>query len=256
MNDSLDNKLLENIETFVGFFESKIDCIEKAAFSQQGTLYKQCLYILILDSLAKTVFPNEKSNHKRFVTFIDTITKWKYSKKYSLTHLIQILELSHNAQLVQLLDYARNQQESWQKGFIISIEEDLDCEDIEKLCPESLWKEKIYKSIYLKDVRHGNLLYTYRSGLVHELRRPGYGMELSKTQNQPYYIGSSQLNFKNNEEMQWVSSWELVYPLNFFQVLCRDSVRNVKEYYIRENIDPYSVFNFGTYWLEQMNDND
>jgi hypothetical protein len=48
-------------------------------------------------------------------------------------------------------------------------------------------------------------------------------------------------------------TWQLVYPLGFFENICETCIKNLEEYLILNNIDPYNSFKFGSYWKEELN---
>jgi len=81
--------------------------------------------------------------------------------------------------------------------------------------------------------------------LVHELREPGYGMEFT-SDTEPFYHTMSHLDPE-------VRSWELVYPLGFYERICIVALKKLRTYYLKERIDPYSLHSFGSYWIDELN---
>jgi hypothetical protein len=89
------------------------------------------------------------------------------------------------------------------------------------------------------------LFYTYRNSLIHELRNLGYGLEELSLEKEPSY---HHFTDEKNEE-----TWQLVYPLGFFEIICETCVKNLKKYLVSNNINPYNSFNSGSYWKEGLN---
>jgi len=48
-------------------------------------------------------------------------------------------------------------------------------------------------------------------------------------------------------------TWELVYPLGFYQKIISTALSNLRAYYKKERIDPYQHYSFGTYWVDELN---
>ncbi len=48
-------------------------------------------------------------------------------------------------------------------------------------------------------------------------------------------------------------TWELVYPIAFYESICNEVISGLRAYYVKDRIDPYSCFAFGTYWIDELN---
>lgn len=118
--------------------------------------------------------------------------------------------------------------------------------EVQKLWPRDKEHIKPIENVQLDSLRHVHLFYTYRNSLIHELRTPGYGIEFDKDK-EPFY--HSMTDKDENE----ITSWELVYPLAFFESICETALKNLETYYTSDRIDPYHFFTFGTYWIEELN---
>ena len=101
------------------------------------------------------------------------------------------------------------------------------------------------EGVKFESLKHVHLLYTYRNSLIHELRNLGYGLEELSLGKEPSYHSMTMEDGKD--------TWQLVYPLGFFENICETCIINLKEYLILNNIDPYNSFNFGSYWKEELN---
>lgn len=91
----------------------------------------------------------------------------------------------------------------------------------------------------LKLARYVNLFYAYRNEMIHGFKKPGYGMEMSDDDSDPYY--HSYMN----------KPWQLVFPTAFFQMLCTDALNGLKEYLESNDITPYDQYEFGDMWVKQ-----
>jgi len=88
--------------------------------------------------------------------------------------------------------------------------------------------------------RHAELFYVYRNHLVHEFREPGYGMEFDKKDTTPHYM--------NQDDGAGNQRWELCYPTGFFTQLVTNTLANLRNHLERNDLDPYSFYEFGSIW--------
>ena len=230
-------------ERFIKYFRDQLNELQAVDLSP---LYKETCYVAILDALSKTIYPKE-NNRPRFVPFFKNFSGWQHSNKISLTHLIQLLSKAPRPEFNNLRKLAFSEIEKWEKGKIIYLDQEPDFVDIQKQWPKEKECLQPIDGIGLEYIRHDNLVYKYRNSLVHELRHPGYGINLSE-RNQPYYIGT----IKGVDEEE-TYDWELVYPTAFFQGVVENALSTLEKYYAENHINPYSFFTFGTYWLEELN---
>ena len=124
----------------------------------------------------------------------------------------------------------RKKMSSWTSGGLYLISEDPEIREIAHTESDEY---------HIRDFMHLYLFYEYRNYLIHEFRHPGYGMEF-KDIDTPYYHSMSDSNV--NE------TFELVYPISFFEKIARNIVSGIRGYFIKNNIDPYSLYKFGTIW--------
>lgn len=233
----------EDIEGFVGFFSRQLQVIKSAQFAEKGDLYKKTLLVSIIDALSGTVYPR-KGNRDRFVSFIRYFGQWKDCEKVSLPHLVRLLEKVPDTDFFELREFALSRLGEWPEGEVICLDRDPDYFEVQKLWPKERECTKPLGNLQLDSLRHVRLLYSYRNNLVHEMRKPGYGMEFPDD-DEPFY-GS-----RLSEESK--STWELAYPLRFFLSLCVRALIGLKTYYSENGINPYDCFVFGTYWIEDLN---
>lgn len=90
----------------------------------------------------------------------------------------------------------------------------------------------------IAECQYFELFYTYRNCLVHEFREPGYGWDVSGAGVQPFYM-----SYLGRE-----GQWERTFPTRFFQRLLDSTIEGVRDHLLREKIDPYTRFEFGSMW--------
>jgi len=232
-----------SVSRFLGHFSSKLDEIKETEFGGSGNLFRKTLYVGVIDALAKTTASPKKGNRERLVSFIDNYSDWNNHERVSLPHLARVLELAPDPEFSRLREYTFEEMDKWSSGELIKLHRDAKFQEVKSLWPKS--SPKPIEDVNLEFLQHTNLFYRYRNSLVHELREPGYGVELDKD-DEPYYH-----SMHTDDEESY--SWELVYPCDFYEKICRSSINNLREYYIKERIDPYNCHNFGSYWIEVLN---
>ena len=242
MNAKL-SKYGEDIQRFVGFFKRQLQVIESAQFAEKGDLYKKALLVSVIDALSKTVYPR-KGNRDRFVSFIRYFGKWKDCERISLPHLVRLLEKVPDTDFSELRKFALSRFAEWPEGEVICLDKDPDYAEVQKLWPKEKEYTKPLENLQLDSLRHVHLLYSYRNSLVHEMRKPGYGMEFPDD-DEPFY--GSMLHEENK------NTWELAYPLKFFLTVCDRTLAGLETYYSENGINPYDYYAFGTYWIEDLN---
>ena len=235
--------LEESIMQFASFFEERIKDIATINVGKSNNLFQKTLYAALLDALSKTVTSPMKGNRERIISLIRHFSQWEECNNVSLPHLIRLLEKNPDPEFSQIRAYVFSLYDKWTYGAVFEIKEDPKFEEIRKLWPANT--VKAFGNIRLEAIQHVNLFYEYRNSLVHELRELGYGMEF-KESDEPFY--HSMQNLDSNQY-----SWEMVYPIGFYEKLCRNTLSSLKEYYLKERIDPYSAYQFGSYWIRSLN---
>ena len=237
------DELKENIERFLKVFKEQLDVIHNTDFKKSNSLFRKVLYNGLIDALSKTTAHPRKSNRERIVAFVRKFGDWSSCDKISLPHLVKLLGKTPDPEFSRLREYAFALIDKWIEGEIVSLDRDPDYRDVRELWPREI--PKPLEDIKLDFLQHANLFYEYRNTLVHELREPGYGMEF-KSATEPFY--HSMTDFDSSKK-----TWELVYPLGFYNRICETALEVLKEYYLKQRIDPYSCYSFGTYWIEELN---
>ncbi|AFJ02631.1 hypothetical protein Q7C_1482 [Methylophaga frappieri] len=233
----------ENIERFLGFFERKLEEINGAEFGESTRLFRKVLYLGIIDALSKSVTLQKTGNRERIISFLRYFSDWEYQDRISLPHLVRLLTKIPDPQFSELREYAFGLFDHWHSGDVIRLDRDLTIDEARRRWPRNV--PKPLEDIQIEHLQHANLFYRHRNSLVHEMREPGYGMEFSENE-APFYHSMGNLNDESY-------TWELVYPTGFFHQLCVTGIQKLREYYIRDRIDPYDHYKFGSYWIEGLN---
>ncbi len=236
-------ELDDSVNRFLGFFENQLSMVKNAEFKKSNNLFKKILYVGLIDALSKTVASPKKGNRERIVSFIRHFTDWKDCEKISLPHLVRLLEKIPDPEFSPVREYAHSLMDQWSDGEVISIDREPALAKVKKVWPNN--SPKPLEDINIEHLQHVNLFYKHRNSMVHELREPGYGMEF-KNDEEPFYHSMSHLENESH-------TWELVYPLGFYEKICKSALPKLREYYLKERIDPYSLYTFGSYWIEELN---
>lgn len=204
--------------------------------SDNNKVFKKILYAIFLDTLSHTTDYEDKSNNKgRYVYLLNKFCSWEHSTKISLPQLLLYLENNNSNDYREIKNFIYERIEKW-KHKIIDIEFDPTINDMNKMFENEITKNK--KSFTLENFSHAYLFYNYRNKLVHEFREPGHPVEFGD-HTEPYYIELTKSNSING-------SWELAYPVKFFEQICTSALENLKNYYYEKEINPYSSFKFGS----------
>lgn len=150
-------------------------------------------------------------------------------------------------ELSELRQFTYAEISKWRQGVVIRLDRDPGDAAIKRLWPKGAEYQELLKE-WLDSLRHVHLLYAYRNFLVHEMRQPGRGMDFDRNDQEPYYHSMTHI-----AEGRKSGSWELVYPARFLEQLCTVALKNVRDHYITQQVNPYDAFAFGTYWIEELN---
>ena len=249
--------LEKGITDFINYFTKQLNeihelktlcVVEDKKVCCHPEIFQRLLYVSVLDTLARSVKPNQKENKKRFIYFVRHFCQWQDGERISLPHLFQLLRKNPDPAFEKLRVWVLKKYKAMpvhNSGFM-SISDDPAYEDVKCLWPIHKKNDTPLERIRLDSFRHFHLLYAHRSTLVHELRAPGYGMNFAN-KIVPYYHGRS----INGDEVD--VSAELVYPRKFLHQLCETALQNLEEYFLANELNPYDSFKFGTYWIQELN---
>ncbi len=244
-----------NIKRFYDFFWGQKDKIGKIE-GESGLVFKKTLYCSLLDAVSRSVYP-QKGNCDRFTECIKCFGEWEEYDLISLPHLERLLLLSPEPQFEALRKYVFDRIRKWRVEFdVISLNKDLSWKEVMKYWPKgNEYQQKEINRIRLENIQHIKLLYAHRNALVHEFRNPGAGMDFGDEDKPFYHHLSTISNISNLREnyIESIESFELVYPEKFFQGLCEAVLRNLREYFEKNRLNPFDYYKFGSFWLEDLN---
>jgi len=231
--------LEDSVERFSSFFKEKLQHIASIPLEKSGELFQKILYNGLLDALSVSVASPKKGNRERLVSLIRCFSNWAQCDRVSLPHIIRLLQRVPDPEFSQLREYAFSLYDRWQSGETVSLDRDPSLEEVKERWPRTL--PKPIEDVCLESFQHVHLFYSCRNSLMHEFREPGYGMEFGPTDEPSYH------------SMMEPDSWELVYPVGFFRKLCETTLARISEYYLKNRIDPYSRYTFGSSWITALN---
>jgi hypothetical protein len=239
-----------DVDRFTEYFEEEITRTTKIIIEGENhspKLHKKLIFSAILDSLSKCIFP-KKGNKDRFISFLIEFSEWQDHDRISLPHLFRLLKKNPEPAFSNLRNFTTTKINEWSDGELVELSRDPKISEIRRYWPDEKDYKKPLDGVSIEFLQHSHLLYSCRNALVHEFRHLGYGTEL-KNDEHPFYIGMSHID--NDQEEK--ETWELVYPCGFFEKIVRTSLLNMKNYLINNNINPFSSYTFGSYWLEELN---
>ncbi len=235
---------LYEIARFCDTFEEQVSAIEDLKPEsipekniEHIQLYKKSLVMSAIDTLAGFRFTKEnykelnRQNDKRFVRFIAEFSEWHSGPLISVPYLFEQLarrDLKENelyeALYSKLLKYEKNDE-----GTILHIEDvDVTVVELFELATTEYEEQLILKS------QHYALFYEYRNCKANSLSESGGVMEAFQFAQPNYYPGEQ-------SEFHDLIQWQLSYPLAHFNYLFNRSLKNMRQYFIKANINPYSL---------------
>lgn len=238
------NSIKEKIEIF---FNSTKNMKEKAdKFKEKFDFLCYPLYFVLLDILAQYAFPNIKENEvgKRFISLIDSYSKWEYKNYVNIIRLNCLLKIEkkkkcfkENKEYENLkvkIDKAVDKLSQQWKSPLISKEIDLTIEKF-SLPEKSKYWELIDKA------RYASLIYQMRNNVIHRLVLPSLKNPFAVTDIQmPYYY-----SFSDNGK----KAYGFCIPVEFIPMLVEECSNNLKEKVIQEKRDPSNIFQPTVSWF-------
>lgn len=238
----------EEVERFISVMYDLYNQIVSVETKRYSDNFKISLLSSLVDMMSKSYYGNHYKNRRRFTLFIKEIMEWEFSTYVSLQQLYLAIEKDNRAQFDDLKKFIELKMNSFKKSQNNYLNNDVEIDFIDPYWPEGL---KICDKYRLYEFTHANLLYTYRSSLVHELRPPASQSNFLESE-QPHYSPRI-LHGKNSEtgELEITGRlWELNYPLTFFMQIVYESIEKLKGKLTESNIDPYEKYDFGDLWIQ------
>ena len=235
--------ILYDISRFCDAFEAQVSAIEHLKPESipekdldRIQLYKKSLVMSAIDSLAGYRFTKEnyrelnRLNKKRFVRFIAEFGEWENGPLISVPYLLEQLAI-RDLRESELYDFLYTRLSGFQetkKGAILHIEDvDVMAAELFDLATTEYEEQLILKS------QHYSLFYEYRNFKMNTLNESGGMMEAFQYARPNYYPD-------NMGEYHDLIRWQLSYPLAHFNTLFRNCLKNMKQYFIKINFEPYS----------------
>ncbi len=235
---------LYDIARFCDTFEEQVSAIDHLEpesvpdkVSSHIQLYKKSLVMSAIDTLAGLRFVKQdypelnKQNKKRFVRFIAEFSEWKNGPLISVPYLFEQLSRRNlkQGELYETLCDRLLKYEGNDEGSILHIE-DVDVMAVELF---ELAKTEYEEQLILKS-QHFSLFYEYRNSKANNLTESGGVMEAFQYA-QPNYYSNQQSDYHD------LIQWQLSYPLAHFNALFNHSLKNMRQYFVKTNINPYSL---------------
>jgi len=241
----------QRIARFISFSTERFNDVAYIQSTSRFTLlYQRVLYLTILDALSKVVFPLS-GNRTRIIEFIRSFSGWEECDRVSLPHLVRLLSLNADSSFQDLRNHANNLMSQWFSGNVVGLDQDPTVEEIRSLWPQRDGNLLPIQNTNLESLQHVHLFYNHRNSLVHEFRMLGMlGGAPDWSRPDPYYSILLMLSTEIDSEIE---SWELQYPIEFYQRITRNSIQSLERHLLQEAIDPISVFISGSYWIHNLN---
>ena len=221
-------KHIEDVNTFCDYFLKQIETIPSEATNLQKKLILSCL----IDTFGRAAFPSEGNQKVRFANLINTFACWDLRNQVSMQQaVLRMTERKLNNSKV--CEELATKLGVWQTGNVMRAVEDPHLKDLLAIVDSDQEKKAIQSCL------HTELFYQYRNRLVHELREPGYGIELSDDDASPYYHSEDN------------GVWQLVYPVGLFETLARQAIDNLRAHWLKSGVNPYDGFTFGSGWTDK-----
>jgi hypothetical protein len=236
--------LLYDIARFCDAFEAQISAIDQMdpdSVPEKNVehiqLYKKSLVMSAIDTLAGLRFTRENykelnlQNKKRFVRFLAEFSEWKNGPLISVPYLFGQLARRDlkECELYAVLADKLLKYEEKDEGSILHVE-DIDVMAVELF---EIAKTEYEEQLILKS-QHYSLFYEYRNCKSNSLSESGGVMEAFQYA-QPNYYSSAKSEYHD------MNQWELSYPLAHFNSLFSRSLKNMRQYFIKTDTNPYSL---------------
>lgn len=252
MNTMDKDQLMQSINSFISSFNEHIDRIENITIEQNTKRYKKILFVSVIEGLAKCRYP-KKFPRNRFVKFVRKFGNWEFGDNISLPHLVAALERTAATQFDPLREYAFKKLSKWGTGGPLYLDKDPKKSEIQSLWPKmngALMEIPCLRK-KIDEFCHVGLLYEYRNYLVHESRQPTFTFE-SDRDTKPFY---EVFPYSVSDGVK-VNQFRLSYPSGFLYDLSKKCLKNLEVYLIENKRDPFDSFTFGSYLLEELNNDD
>lgn len=216
-----------SIEQFTRHFREQLAQIDRVESEQ----FRQTLYCLVLDPFAIAAYP-KAGGRSGVVRLLRELAGWPDAQRVSRLQLRLALRsegLAKAGLYREVLKRLRSQP--------IRNKTLLSASPLASELEPYATSDQERKILRL--CTYGDLLYTFRSNMVHEFRPPGYQTDWGRGNADPYYGKSA---FDN---------YQLVFPVAFLSRIAHESLRQLETRLLADKIAPHSKFKFGSLWRWQ-----
>jgi len=230
----MDNPINQNICDFFDYHDKLRNSIINAEFDYQSEVNRMVLLFVLIDSLSVSISPEENNVRERFKSFIKKFSDWGNNERYSLVQIYYAIKEGKIEISEDLFVYIEKKIKSKIRGQVFNPDFD------EVLNSPNLIKNnlsKIDKYSYLE------LLWRFRNYLIHEFRIPGRGWNISDG-DEIYYLSVS----VDDDIERGEYTWELIFPIQYINLLVKNSIFNAKKYCLEKELDPSKSFDYNTLW--------
>lgn len=241
--------LESEVSAYIKHFRDKLKRLKAYEFDPEDRVLKKNIMASMLDAMSRVTSNINDNNRERFTSIVKHFGAWENYARVSAPHVKYFLFNLRSPDFQPVREYVDNIITKNSSGRMIELSDDPTLEEIAKIWPVSS-ESKLMGQLSLSSFTHLNLFYAYRNSLVHELREPGHGMEFNDTDKAPFYHGRTSFD---NGDTTGQRSLELVYPLNFYFILTENVICNVEKYLLKNRINPYSSYEFGSSWIGELN---
>lgn len=239
----------EDVNKFIDVVDKLYKNIDTVQSSQFEDNYKKIIAFSTIDMMSKAVYGDSIYGHRnRFTKFILEFGNWEYAERISLQQLIYVISRDSSPLLNELKQYCEGLISNWPTGEPITLNNEPRYEDMVGLWPKNY---KVGGKIELDYLKHVNLFYSLRNSLIHENRPLGYSFELFDM-SVPYYSSRGVIKRDDSGKLVELSheAFELSHPVKFFYAIIKNSLDNMKQYFLENQVNPYNNFRFGSEWVD------
>lgn len=243
----------QKIAVYCGYYQRRVDSIASLISTTDQKhigIYQKTLFASVLSALARGYLGSSQQKDKvNFIKTIEDCADWEDTKRVSSVQLHLYLEKRKKRNVCEdacfeILEPMVNKKIN-SKGLVSISDFDKPFAYWERIVRGNNGDEKqIEKMIH--PFRLQNLLYDYRCFLAHELRQPSYEVDESGVINACYVW-----NYKEDDFGQESGQYELVFPLQLFETLCRNVLTNLSKTFA-DGTDPYAAYYFSRLWNTRL----
>lgn len=245
----MDEEVNKAINRYCAHFFRQIERVQEIT-GDSADLFKKILFSSVLDALSRSVFPKQKPRD-RFTSLVRVFGEWPEHKRVSLPHLVRLLQKHPSVPCDELRAFTKTRLSEWNDPSNgIGLDQDPILDEVLIYVPKSDDRKAIISEETVQKLTHLQLLYSHRCVIFHELRTPGYGIDIG-FDNKPYYHELHSVD--DDGQLAEKETFEMVYPVRFFQNLCMVILTNLQSHLQHNKINPVRSYRFGSYWIEDLN---